>query len=201
MALGVGTGVAAFAIYAGYYKTQVDNLADDLESGKITVDEWEAAMLVELEKLHTTAYIIGLGGIAAASAEAFAAIGTIVATQSRFLRRWADDLREETKIVASKIKSRAAMYLNAANATLLIALTDALGMPRLPAYPGDGTTSCLANCKCSWQFTRVPGGWDCYWRLQVAEHCPECNSRATTWNPLRVRNGQIEPYVGIALFK
>lgn len=200
MVLGVGVGVAAFAVYAGYYKRQVDALADDLESGKITVDEWEARMLDELRKLHTTAYIIGIGGIALASPEAFVAIAGIVEAQSVFLRKWANDLRKETKHVASKIKSRAALYLNAANATLLIALTDSLGIPRLPAYPGDGSSSCRSNDKCTWKFQKVDGGWDCYWTLHPAEHCPECLARSEAWNPLRVRNGVIENAGGIGLF-
>lgn len=200
MVLGVGVGITAFAVYAGYYKTQVDNLADDLVSGKITVDEWEAGMETELQKLHTTAYIIGIGGIALASAEAFATIATIVETQSEFLRKWAAELRKEATHSAAKIKARAAMYLNAANATLLIALTDSLGLPRLPAYPGE-RSHCLVNCRCSWNIQRVAGGWNCTWVVNHdGETCPECVARGNTWNPLRIRSGVIQNAGGIGLY-
>lgn len=191
MVLGVGVGVAAFAVYAGYYKQQVDALADDLESGKITVDEWEAGMEREIEKLHSTAYIIGLGGLANATAQSFATIAVLVADQVEFLHKWADELRKEAKHSLAKIKARAALYLNSANATLLIALTDALGMPRLPAYPGDSSSACKSNDKCTWRFQKVDGGWDCFWTLHPAEHCRQCLGRSTAWNPLQIRAGKI----------
>lgn len=189
--LGVGTGIAAFTTYAAYYKTQVDNLADDLERGKITVDEWKAGMTTELQKLHTTAFIIGLGGLAHATAENFVTIAGIVATQVEFLHKWADELSKEAKHSAAKIKSRAILYLNAANATLLFALSSALGLPRLPAYPGE-RSHCLVNCRCGWEFHQVTGGWDCVWVVNHdGETCPECVARGKEWNPLQVRNGQI----------
>jgi hypothetical protein len=53
--------------------------------------------------------------------------------------------------------------------------------PNLPAWPADGSTECLAFCRCSWQ----ESDGQFYWRLGAAEHCPTCNSRASSWAPYK----------------
>jgi hypothetical protein len=51
--------------------------------------------------------------------------------------------------------------------------------PNLPAHPADGSSECLAWCKCSW----VMRDADMYWELGTAEHCPTCLTRASDWAP------------------
>jgi hypothetical protein len=53
----------------------------------------------------------------------------------------------------------------------------------LPAYPGDGKTACLTNCRCHWEHHFRNSRWESYWVLGVAEHCDDCVSNAGEWNP------------------
>ena len=197
----VDTG--AFARYARFYTEQVNRLADQLAASDITVQQWLAQMTIEVERLHTTAYVVGAGGLSEITQEDMQKIASINAQQRGFLTGWAQQLAGEDEISAAKIKQRAQLYLNAANATLQKATTAAMGMPQLPAYPGDGTTECLVNCKCTWWIKRMPGrgNWDCTWKLAPAEHCDTCNARAVAWSPLQIRSGQIQAYASVGLFR
>jgi hypothetical protein len=44
----------------------------------------------------------------------------------------------------------------------------------------------LTNCQCRWEIVDRGDHWDCYWRLGIAEHCPDCVERARNWNPLTI---------------
>ena len=202
----VDTG--AFGRYARYYTQQAGRLADALGEGDITTDQWLLAMEDQIAKLHTTAYTIGVGGIDNLTANDLQIIQSIIDKQDGFLTAWANDLRVQVErhmgtllpADVQKVKNRANLYLNAANATLQRSTAEAMGIPELPAYPGDGSTQCLTSDKCSWKFKKVAGGWDCTWGLHPAEHCPTCLARSHAWNPLRVRNGVIENPGGPELF-
>ena len=64
----------------------------------------------------------------------------------------------------------------------------------LPAWPGDGTTICLTNCKCRWSINILSierGDYNATWRLGAAEHCRTCRQRARAWKKLRVRGGEL----------
>jgi hypothetical protein len=64
--------------------------------------------------------------------------------------------------------------------------------PDLPAYPGDGQTSCLSRCRCSWKILAHEDRWECWWKLNpAAEHCEECVANARRYDPL------IQPWVGV----
>jgi hypothetical protein len=55
----------------------------------------------------------------------------------------------------------------------------------LPFYPGDGTTQCGVNCKCSWHMSETKSETRAYWRLDsTAETCSDCNQRSVGYNPL-----------------
>jgi len=97
------------------------------------------------------------------------------------------------------IKRRARMYIGSGQATMQEAATTRLGMPLLPAYPKDGTSDCLNNCRCWWDIQSLEGNgnWDCIWTLRPAEHCPTCEARARAWSPIQIRNGVIQPFDAI----
>jgi hypothetical protein len=60
------------------------------------------------------------------------------------------------------------------------------GAPSLPAYPGDGQTACLGNCRCNWDIEETEDAWEATWELNDAEHCADCIANAEQWNPLRL---------------
>lgn len=40
------------------------------------------------------------------------------------------------------------------------------------------------NCRCSWRIDDGGLVWYATWVLGMAEHCPDCLTRAKTWAPL-----------------
>jgi hypothetical protein len=70
----------------------------------------------------------------------------------------------------------------------------------LPAMPGDMSTDCGQRCACLWDIRVIDekaGDYDCYWKLNasrviVTEHCQDCETRAVSWNPLRIRGGELQ---------
>lgn len=130
-------------------------------------------------------------------------IRNFVIGQESFLNRWEVEIKRTGKLVGGQ--TRAAMYVDrlfgfyqevygAATATVK-------GVPALPAYPKDGTTQCLTNCKCKWRLEYVKGRFGAitevraFWVLSPVENCPTCLCRATRWNPLtfiRLPNGTWE---------
>ena len=62
-----------------------------------------------------------------------------------------------------------------------------VGLPDLPAYPRDGSTVCLTNCRCTWVIKRVSqSAFTATWKLGAAEHCPDCITRGRVWNPISI---------------
>lgn len=171
-----------------------DTLADQLAAGEITLDEWRDSMGRELTRLHVNAGRIGAGGQRNEGLQRL--IAEQVQRQRDYLDRWAGQLAGQEQHSAAGIKQRASLYTKAANATLQQARTVSIGLPLLPAYPGDASTECLGNCYCSWQIFQLSGSgnYDCYWRLRPADHCDQCVARATRWSPIEVRGGVLQPY-------
>lgn len=192
----------AFRQYADYYRRRTSELAEQLGSGIMSIDDWEAAMRLELDRLHTTAYIVGKGGIDRLDRDDTQQIDVLVREQQQYLHRWADQMAADGVPSAAAVKARANLYLSNASVTLQTATTEALGIPALPAYPRDGSTTCLVGCKCRWEIQQTgPGAWSCFWRLGASEHCPECQRRAVVWNPLTIKGGQVVTGSIAGLFK
>lgn len=87
-------------------------------------------------------------------------------------------------LLEKQIAARSQMYMNSSREAFERGKTRAHGVPPLPAYPGDGQTRCLTNCKCEWVFEPTETGVNCYWKLNPAEHCDDCLNNAARWNPL-----------------
>lgn len=154
-----------------------------------TVANWERRMLDAIARGHAAATIVGTAerlGVAAGSkllnernlsrAERDE-IKRAVAGQAPYLRNFAADVAAG-RLSDAQIAARAGLYAGATRATWGKARWSGKG---LPAYPADGGTACLVNCKCSW----VERDGMMYWELGTAEHCPDCESRAAQWAPWR----------------
>lgn len=177
------------------WSAQLDDLAVRLARGDLSLADWHRAMADALLNLHRDAYALGAGGQLDARQQA--RLTERVRQQLDYLAAWRDDLAQADGFSEAAMRGRARLYLNAANATLQDARASTVrGLPPLPAYPGDGTTRCLTNCRCSWRIVRLPepNAYDCYWRLGVAEHCPTCLARAAAWQPIRARDGAWLPF-------
>jgi hypothetical protein len=98
-----------------------------------------------------------------------------IAAQRPYLERFARDVRAG-RLSPEAIARRAELYAGPVRATY-----SKQRWPNLPAHPADGSSECLAWCKCAW-LERDDGF---YWTLGTAEHCPTCESRAAQWAPYR----------------
>lgn len=229
LALAAGVGLAAFLVQAALrprsaettrnavpdadsapldafrarFEQRVGQLAEALADGRITVQEWRVAFADTLADLHVAAYVTGAGGVDQLDAEDFAALNAKIDEQLGYLNEWAAELESGELSSVKALKARSNLYAGAANATLYEAQAQSVGLPTLPAYPADGTSTCRTNDGCRWEIVRLEGSgnFDCYWRLSPAEHCDICLERSRVWNPLKVRDGVIETYNTVGLFR
>ena len=107
-----------------------------------------------------------------------AQIEAMVNVQSTFLDTFATEL---AGLSAAEIIRRAGMYINSSRQALERAKI--YGFGDLPAYPCDGTSLCLSNCRCSWEIQASETNIIAYWRLGAADHCKTCVDRSQLWNP------------------
>lgn len=158
-----------------------------------TTANWERRMLDAIARGHAAAAIAGEAerGIVGRGRAALAKwlgeralpkttqdeIKRAVAGQVLYLRNFAADV-QAGRLSDAQIAARAGLYAGATRASYSKGRWSGKG---LPAYPADGGTACLVNCKCSW----VERGGMMYWELGTAEHCPDCESRAAQWRPWR----------------
>ncbi len=158
-----------------------------------SVEHWEDAFAQALAEHHLAAYVAGAHiELSEMTPNDWKLLDTFLHNQLEYLQgfKQAYEAGQYANGPDGAI-ARAALYGEAAKAPYWMGVTR--GLP-LPAWPGDGTTQCRTNCQCSWEIDDFGGNGnaDCYWRLHPAEHCQTCAVRAEDWNPLRVRNGEVE---------
>lgn len=121
---------------------------------------------------------------------------------SGYFMRWAAQIEDRPPEAVARERYRLTLYADAGTSLAERAQSRALGLPDLPFYPALWTR-CRMRCRCRWRYVPVRDGYDCYWTLGAAEHCPTCLVRASVCNPLQVRNGAIvnpERYTAIELY-
>lgn len=161
-----------------------DALARRLEKETISVQEWEAQMRKMIDRQWTAQYLHGRGGRNAMTAADRAQLRQLLREQYDFLRRFALTV-QAGELSPAQIRARARLYLNDSVRAYSIgqaAVFDIL----LPAHPGDGTSECLANCKCHWQIEDRTDDFAATWVRTLQESCPTCTRRGQEWDPLIV---------------
>lgn len=131
----------------------VGELAGALTREEVTLQQWEIAFRQLILRVLTAEYLLGRGGRQAMTQRDWGTIGALAKAQYEFARRFAADLAAGTLETQAAVEGRMAMYFGSAREAHEIGRSEAYGMPRLPAYPCDGGTSCLTGCKCSWSIT------------------------------------------------
>lgn len=187
------TTAQAFEILEADTRNRLEALAEGLASGRIDLDTFQDAMQTELRRYHLATAVLGAGGANQMVLPNFEIAEKKAMEQVGFLNRWIDEMRrgDFPLDAAPRVRQRAKLYAGAGNATFSESRAQRFGIPPLPYHPGTDT-DCKVNCKCSWDFQLVDGGWDCHWRVNAAaEHCATCNQRAG--RVIRVRDGQILP--------
>ena len=168
----------------------VTALGSQVATGGLRVENWHALMRQAVKNQYVNQYMLGRGGIGQMTQRDWGIVGRQLRDQYHYLDRFAAEIATG-ELSEAQINARARMYINAAHEAYERAKCEAYGMPPLPAYPADGQTQCLSNCRCEWVVDelRIMGvliGWDAMWKLNPAEHCPDCLANAALWDPLLV---------------
>jgi len=116
------------------------------------------------ERLHTTPALIK--GLSRAERKE---LDVRIAEQLKYLDGFVADLKAG-KLTMPQAQARANLYAGATRGAFY-----ATRYPGLPAYPGDGSTPCLGNCRCTLD-ERDGAVW---WVLHPAEHCAGCLDMAS----------------------
>lgn len=141
-----------------------------------------------LQDTYYEAYRLGTGGTL--TDEGAALVNEMLATQSEYLQGFRNALADGS-LSPAQTAARVQMYAESVKAPYWRGKTAAWP---LPAVPGDGSTQCLTNCRCTWDIRETgEDSADCYWVRHVDESCQTCIERASEWAPLRIRDGELQP--------
>lgn len=174
--------------YMQQQKTICATYAEKYRMGNISLQQLESNVKDLLKSTYIDMYAMGAGGRNSMTQKDWGKIGSMLKEQygaSGYLKGFMEQIAMGN-LSEAQIAARLNMYVNSANEALWKGYANDLPL-NLPAHPGDGSTICLTACRCSWFIAPVEGGYDCYWRLGQAEHCPDCMRRASDWAPYRIR--------------
>lgn len=157
---------------------------ETLERDPTRVDDWYDEVARQLRRYTLAAYVSGQGG----GDPARDVVQAYTRAQLEFLAAFRDEITAAGEW-SNSWPARAQMYAESIKAPWWAGRTR--DWP-LPAMPGDGTTTCLTRCKCSWRIDELEGDGnaDAYWIYGATEeHCQGCIERSQQWNPLQIREG------------
>lgn len=165
-------------------------LADALARSEHTVGEWERAMRDAIKSLFGAQYVFGRGGLKAMQPADWERLGVIVQSQFSYLAGFADDVAAG-KLSGPQIVVRATLYVGSSVQAHETGKAAALDI-ELPAQPGDGSSECMANDRCTWRLRRrADNSVEATWVADIDERtCTTCRKRAKDWNPLILVPGQ-----------
>ena len=176
------------------FKVKVEDkgLAEDLVgrlfNGSLDHQQWTLEARQKIKETYIAQYMLAHGGRASMTPSDWGQIGSMLKRQYEFLRGFEQDL-VDGKLSEAQAKYRLGMYFKSSSQAYERGKSEALGLPRnlVPAWPGDGSTVCRAQCGCEWVWEETEGDWLGTWTLGAREHCPDCLERAGKWNPYVIR--------------
>jgi hypothetical protein len=154
---------------------------DKMLDHEMRVAEWEREAREVIRLSHVTEWAFARGGRHMLTAAERAELGVIVREQWGYLHRFASAVLDGGMSDA-QIRARAALYASAAVLSYERGRAAAFGLT-LPAYPGDGTSECLVNCRCTWRIDELDDKFEAYWERDPGDSCETCLRRARDWNP------------------
>lgn len=159
-------------------------LAQRLTDGEWDVGTWEHAMRDAIKAVFGAQYVFGRGGLRAMQPHDWERVGDLVQNQFGYLEGFADDVAAG-KLSKPQITVRAELYVGSSVQAHEAGKGAAFGI-LLPAQPGDGSSECLANDRCSWFLRRRHDGRvEATWVADIdSATCETCRKRAKDWNPL-----------------
>lgn len=164
---------------------EVERLAGAVAGGNMRTTQWVEGMREQIRRTYLSEYMLSKGGRENMTSEDWGRLGGLLQNQYRYLSGFEADLKAGT-MTEAQIQQRAQLYIKSARQAYERGQVAQLGMPALPAYPGDGQTQCVTNCQCHWEITETEDEWRAYWTLGAAEHCPDCVAHSKEWAPYRL---------------
>ncbi len=164
---------------------RVNKLAKKLANGDITVSGWLIEFRGVIKTTYIDEYVMAHGGRHTMLPADWGRVGSMIKPQYQF----ADDfaMAMSQGMTEAQIAARSRMYIDGGTEAFEWGRSQALGVPKLTQYPGDGQTICRSNCKCNLRYDEQAEEWHVYWELNPAEHCESCLLLNETWSPLVVR--------------
>lgn len=163
-------------------RSDVDALTRRLANQEITVQQWERETTQALRDLFHAQYAYGRGGLNAMTDADYTESHRLVEEQRVFLRAFAEDIAAG-RLSEAQIGARAKLYYSSSVAAYEHGKSSSWGV-RPPHVPGDGSTSCGANCKCFLTYVEKPDEIHITWHRTAGESCAGCKERARRWSPL-----------------
>jgi len=97
--------------------THLAGLTQQLQSGAITLADWQAGMAQEIKLLHTGAAALGRGGWQQMSASDWGWTGQRIKQQYQYLTNFAHDIATGKQAMDGRLIARAMMYADATRST------------------------------------------------------------------------------------
>lgn len=166
-------------------KLRLEGVTNVYGAGTIDIFTYEKQVKEILKQTYIDNYVMGAGGRNSMTQADWGSVGGMIHEQYNYLNPFLQQIARG-ELSQAQINARLKMYINSASEAFWRGLARDVPID-LPAYPGDGSSACLVNCQCRWDIQPVDDGYNCYWRLGEAEHCPDCMERARIWNPYSIR--------------
>lgn len=142
-------------------------------AGDISLNEWVAAVALELKSMHGAFAMFGAGGLRNMTPEHWRVATDVVARQFGWLGDFALAIRDRATSSAKAV-ARIAQYAKASLQQVWWSRARSFdypaSLPVLRQVPRDGNTPCRGHCNCQLRFT--PRG--IFWDLYPGEHCEKC---------------------------
>lgn len=179
-------------------KDQVADLTGKLWAKDVSLAGWRRGMREALKETYTLQYVLAKGGRNSMTPRDWGILGQMLRQQYEALDSFTRDLASGRYATGEigRVKQRAGLYMSSSAQAFERAKTETHGLPRLPYYPGDGSTVCKTNCRCQWVVKNKKDSLEVIWRLGAADHCTDCIIRAarhSAKNPLVFIKGQRGP--------
>lgn len=151
-------------------------------SGEIGRQEWQSEFSRIVKDAHESQFALGRGGTKQMTVDDWGIVDARVAGQGTYITRLGDEI-EAGNITPEMASYRSSLYANASRSAFEQGRSRSWTGARMPAYPGDGQSECMSNCKCHWSYKSVDGRLEARWKLGSSEHCPGCVTNAMVYNP------------------
>ena len=170
-------------IRTSIFNNDVENLAERVFTGEVSVGQFEESMKKLIRELHTANAAIGKGGWNEMTWQDWGRLGPIMKEQYRYLHGFSEYIADNKDTMSIEyLKARSRMYGNASSQVISMMTAGFEVSNKLPWLPGDPSTRCQGNCLCRWELNIIGKSGEfnivkAVWRLSPAEHCEACLGR------------------------